>query len=213
MTDTIDTKLITFHNGLVAVKLDTPNLLVKAFERVLHGDWKTQLVREEFMGMQKGETGILLRIFNNFEGQWCTVKLSGGRTCDVAPGSLDAFSLDEDGVALVRSSQDELATENPLHDKWFTKFYTEGSKLRDHPAYLYSLWAWQARSCLPKPFIIGVNIMNEVELSEESGEVKYKGKKFQVWRGGQEGDWEELSFQQLSTNEKLNPERYLMDRK
>lgn len=39
--------------------------------------------------------------------------------------------------------------ENPLHDKWFTGFYTDGYQLREHPAYLYSLRAWQARSRLP----------------------------------------------------------------
>jgi hypothetical protein len=44
---------------------------------------------------------------------------------------------------------EKIATENPAHDKWFAEFYEEGYLLREHIAYLYSLWAWQARSCLP----------------------------------------------------------------
>lgn len=40
----------------------------------------------------------------------------------------------------------KMEIENTKHDEWFKNFYSDGYKLREHKAYLFSLWAWQARA-------------------------------------------------------------------
>lgn len=51
---------------------------------------------------------------------------------------------------LMFGQEPDIKTENPAHDDWFKSFYSNGHLLRDHPGYLYSLWAWQARSIIEK---------------------------------------------------------------
>jgi hypothetical protein len=63
-----------------------PPVKVKAIAHAPHGDWKTQSVCKEFMGMEEGETGDLINVFDNFDGQWCRVRVDGrGHTADVEP--------------------------------------------------------------------------------------------------------------------------------
>lgn len=59
-----------------------------AVRRASHGDWKTQSVRNEFMGMEEGETGELIDVFDNFDGRWCRVRMGDGKTADIKPSDL-----------------------------------------------------------------------------------------------------------------------------
>jgi hypothetical protein len=85
---------LKFNNGLFAI--DTHNLPVKvrAIEKAEHGDWKTQLVRNEFMGLKKDEEGELIKVWDNFYGRWCRVRRKDGKTCDVEANQLDCLLME-----------------------------------------------------------------------------------------------------------------------
>lgn len=76
---------------------------VEAVKKVSHGDWKTQSVRDYFMGMQKGESGILEKIFSNFHGTWATVRVADReiKTCDVDPRCLIVVSMMPHDLAMI----------------------------------------------------------------------------------------------------------------
>lgn len=78
---------IGFENGIYALNIDSLNVSVKATKKLSDGDWKTQSVRSEFMGMNEGQEGEVIEIFNNFDGQWCRVKHDNGIS-DVSPTGL-----------------------------------------------------------------------------------------------------------------------------
>jgi hypothetical protein len=79
--------IINFSNGRFVVEIKNPNMTVTAVRRVDHGDWKTQSVRKEFMGMEEGESGELVTVWDNFYGRWCRVKI-GDRFTDILPSDL-----------------------------------------------------------------------------------------------------------------------------
>ncbi|MCG7545406.1 hypothetical protein MHM93_14590 [Pseudoalteromonas sp. MM17-2] len=82
-------KRMHFANGCYAIDIgQVPfKLKVEAIKRAEHGDWKTQLVHEEFMGMEEGQSGDVIKVFENFEGIWCRVK-HHRRTSDISPSDL-----------------------------------------------------------------------------------------------------------------------------
>jgi len=43
------------------------------------------------MGIEEGETGTLIQIFENYYGEWCRVQLSNDRTSDVSASGLDVI--------------------------------------------------------------------------------------------------------------------------
>lgn len=62
--------------------------MFKATQDTPHGDWKTQAVREEYMGLRKDETCELVNFWSNFYGRWARVKRADGKMCDVNPEHL-----------------------------------------------------------------------------------------------------------------------------
>jgi hypothetical protein len=89
MSQQITFTAVQFSNGLFAVNREQPDMKVTAVCRASHGDWKTQSVHDYFMGMEDGESGELLKVFKNFEGHWCRVKIDD-RTADISPSDLSA---------------------------------------------------------------------------------------------------------------------------
>lgn len=81
---------VWFSNGLFSVEEKNPQMVVEAVRSAPHGDWKTQLVRKEFLGMEKGQKGVLEEIWSNGEGWWCRVRLPCGRATDIDPRNLIA---------------------------------------------------------------------------------------------------------------------------
>lgn len=86
-----------FGNGSFAIRQDLklPHIVI-ARETEAHGDWKTQSVREEFMGLRKDESGTLEKVWTNFYGVWARVLKKDGSTCDVRPQSLDLYECKVD---------------------------------------------------------------------------------------------------------------------
>lgn len=62
---------------------------VRAVRKAEHGDWKTQCVKGEFMGLGEGEEAELIEVWTNFYGKWCRVRRSDGKQCDIAPKDLE----------------------------------------------------------------------------------------------------------------------------
>lgn len=85
-----NTQIVKFANGLFLVDKDSPNMTVTAIEYAPHGDWKTQSVRDYFMGLNKDETGELVGLMENFYGLFCRVKRSDGKIADLDPSDLAA---------------------------------------------------------------------------------------------------------------------------
>jgi hypothetical protein len=69
-------------------------LFVRAVTRTEHGDWKTQLVRDNFMGLNAGEIGEVVEVFSNFEGKWVRVRKDDGKTADVRSESLEVVDAE-----------------------------------------------------------------------------------------------------------------------
>lgn len=88
MRDEITCYALDLSSGPFVFDKRMPGNLVVAIERAEHGDWKTQLVREKFMGMHQDEVGELVDVFDNCYGRWCRVRLEDGHTADVEPKSL-----------------------------------------------------------------------------------------------------------------------------
>lgn len=85
---------IQFNNGLFVIDTTQPSKFeFKAVCKAQHQDWKTQLVRDDFMGMEKDEESSLLYIFQNFEGIFCRVKTRTGKVCDILPIDLDVINF------------------------------------------------------------------------------------------------------------------------
>ena len=74
---------LKFNNGLMAVDTKELPLKVTAANHAPHGDFKTQFVRKEFMGLEEGEEAELIKIWANFYGVWCRVKKQNGDTADI----------------------------------------------------------------------------------------------------------------------------------
>jgi hypothetical protein len=66
---------------------------VRAKSRISHGDWKTQSVRDEFMGMEVGDVGTLEYIWLNADGWQANVKV-GDKSCDVPTNKLTVVSYE-----------------------------------------------------------------------------------------------------------------------
>lgn len=66
-------------------------IFVRAPERVEHGDWKTQTVRKEFMGLMKGECGEVVGVFDNCEGRFVQVQRADGKTVDCRANELEVI--------------------------------------------------------------------------------------------------------------------------
>lgn len=74
---------VIFASGLCIIdKRDPTPIRVRAPRRVPHGDWKTQLVRKEFMGLEAGEEGILEERWYNYDGEWFSVRRADGQIVD-----------------------------------------------------------------------------------------------------------------------------------
>ncbi len=80
--------IVNFSSGEFVVAVSNPNMRVRAVRKADHGDWKTQLARREFMGMNEGDEGKIETVFDNFEGRWCRV-IFGGRYADISPKDLE----------------------------------------------------------------------------------------------------------------------------
>lgn len=83
--DHVSTK---FSNGQFVIE-SGKTYRVKAVERSEHGDWKTQMVRKTFMGMEKDEVGTLKEVWNNWYGEFARVIKEDGSTCDIQPFQLE----------------------------------------------------------------------------------------------------------------------------
>lgn len=79
---------ITFANGRFGVYLDAPDMKVRTVRRAEHGDWRTQLSRDYFMGVDAGQECHLIGIVENMYGSWCRVVFDG-KTSDVSPLDLE----------------------------------------------------------------------------------------------------------------------------
>ena len=74
---------LQFNNGLMAVDTKKLPMKVTAATTAPHGDWKTQSVRKNFMGLTEGEEAEMVKIWANFYGVWCRVKKQNGDTADI----------------------------------------------------------------------------------------------------------------------------------
>jgi hypothetical protein len=83
--------LIHFANGDHIITKAKPDIKVKAIVYAPHGDWKTQSVRDDFMGMRKDETGDLIGIIENFYGMFCRVKREDGYITTIDPRDLEVI--------------------------------------------------------------------------------------------------------------------------
>jgi len=79
--------IVRFASGPCVFALLQPSTRVKAVRRAWHGDWRTQFVRKQFMGMEEGQEGDVVGVFDNFDGRWCRVSFDG-KTADIAPRDL-----------------------------------------------------------------------------------------------------------------------------
>ncbi len=85
MTSTSDRRVITFASGEWIWTLNTAvNLRVRAVREAVHGDRKTNLARQERPTIPAGTEATIVRIWENFEGLWCTVTF-GDKRIDVRP--------------------------------------------------------------------------------------------------------------------------------
>lgn len=60
------------------------NLRVRAVREAVHGDWKTNLARQERPTIPAGTEAVAVRIWENLEGVWCTI-VFGDKRIDVRP--------------------------------------------------------------------------------------------------------------------------------
>lgn len=83
---------VFFKNGSVIVDTSKPRgeplAYVVALERQAHGDWKTQSVRKEFMGIEKDQCGMLMSLMFNFDGWWFQIKRPDGKMADLNRGEV-----------------------------------------------------------------------------------------------------------------------------
>lgn len=83
--------ITTKRNSSSSRILFDEEIYVRAPKRVEHGDWKTQAVRKEFMGLRQGECGIINAVFENFEGRFVTVQREDGKEVDCRPSELEVI--------------------------------------------------------------------------------------------------------------------------
>lgn len=80
--------LAHFSNGRYAFTAgDRISLPVEAVKRSVHGDWKTNIATGCCPAIEVGQTAVVVSIWTNFEGTWCTIKLDG-MSIDVSPQDL-----------------------------------------------------------------------------------------------------------------------------
>lgn len=79
----------TQHNG-TGMRFED-EIFVRAPKRVEHGDWKTQSVRKEFMGLMEGECGTVVGVFDNMEGRFVTIERADGKNVDCRPSELEVI--------------------------------------------------------------------------------------------------------------------------
>jgi hypothetical protein len=83
---------LEFANGIWAININNPNMIVRAVVRTEHGDWKTQLIKG-FRGIEKDQEGNLIKVWCNGYGTWCRVKLfSADFHVDVPCSALEILS-------------------------------------------------------------------------------------------------------------------------
>jgi len=79
---------LQFYNGLMVVDIEKLPLKVISVNDAPHGDFKTQSIRDEFMGLKENEKANLIEIWTNFYGVWCRVKKENGEIADIEPKNL-----------------------------------------------------------------------------------------------------------------------------
>lgn len=79
------------HGERILSRTTTGPTRVRAVKRAAHGDWKTQLVREHFMGLDAGEEAELVEVFDNLYGRWMRVRRADGQTADVESHLLEVL--------------------------------------------------------------------------------------------------------------------------
>lgn len=86
-------RIITFASGDWAWPVNSAvNLRVRAVREATDGDWKTNLARGTWPTIPAGTEATVVKIWQNFEGMWCTIVFDDKRI-DVRPLDLQLLAL------------------------------------------------------------------------------------------------------------------------
>lgn len=78
-------RIVTFASGDFAYEISKPaSLRARTVRSATHGDWKTNVARGERPTVSSGQEVTIVKIWNNFEGTWCSIEFDG-QGIDIRP--------------------------------------------------------------------------------------------------------------------------------